>query len=124
VGFTYARVGISRGLEGPWKPVRLLVDTGAAYTMLPRRVLTALGVRPRWRKTFRLADGRTMEREMGVLHVRYRRSVAPTLVVFGEPKDAALLSVLSLEELGFLVDPKSRRLREIKIHPMVPLAAA
>ena len=92
--------------------------------MLPRRVLEALGVRPEMTKTFHLADGRTMVREMGEVHVRYGSSWATTLVIFGEARDAALLSVLTLEELGFQVDPKSRRLREIKIHPMFPSMSA
>ena len=79
-----------------------------------------MGIRPRWRRKLELVDGRIIEREMGVVHVRYRTHVTPTLVVFGEPRDASLLSVLTVEELGFVVDPKRRRLREVKVHLMVP----
>ena len=121
VGFTYARLGVSRREKGPWKVVRLLVDTGASYSMLPRRVLDQLGVRPRSRMSFRLADGRKVARDVAFVWTRYGKDVIPTRVIVGEPGDAALLGVVTLEELGLRIDPKTQRLRKVKVHLLVPV---
>ncbi len=120
----YARVAVSGSLDGPWKPLRLLVDTGASCTMLPRKALVALGIRPRYRQAFRLGDGRKMRRDMGFVYVRYRKRVAATQVIFGEPGDASVLGVLTLEELALRLDPRSGRLREIRVLPMIPAVTA
>lgn len=118
------RLGVSRRQNGPWKAVRVLVDAGASYTMLPRRVLEPLGIRPGWRRSFKLADGRTVERDLAVVWARYGKDSFPTRVIVGEPGDVALLGVVTLEQLGLRVDPKSRRLREVKVHLLVPAVAA
>lgn len=122
MGLTYVRIRVSKELEGPAVGVRVLVDTGASFTMLPRRLLSSLSVVPRERRRVRLGDGRIVERETGIAHVRYRGRVTPTWVLFGEPGDASLLGVVTLEELSLRVDPKSRTLQEVDIHPMVHAA--
>lgn len=124
MGLTYVRIHLSRDLDGPTVPVRALVDTGASYTMLPRRLLSRLSIVPRERRRVRLGDGRIVERETGIATVRYRGQATPTWVLFGEPGDANLLGVVTLEELSLRVDPRTRTLEEVDVHPMVFAAAA
>jgi len=106
------RVGIAKSRSGPWRTVRVLVDTGADDTVLPRRVLRAVGVESVGTRTFRVGDRRLITRELGDVFVRYDGEVAPTTVVFGGPRDFAVLGALTLEELHLVVDPKARRLRK------------
>jgi clan AA aspartic protease len=85
--------------------VRLLVDSGAVYTVVPRTTLARLGVRPTGHETFDLADGTEVVRKTGAALFRFRGKERPSTVVFGEPEDATLLGVVTLEELGLTLDP-------------------
>jgi hypothetical protein len=60
-----------------------------------------------------LADGTHIERQMSEVHIQLPQGDGHTPVVLGEPGDAALLGVITLEELGFVLNPFSRTL-----HPM------
>lgn len=120
MGFTYARFRVSRRENGPWKVVRVLVDTGASYTMLPRRLIESLGIRPRRKETLRLADGTRIDRDLAIAWVSYRKVAFPTQVIVGEPGDASLMGVVTLEELGLRVDPRTQRLQPVKVHLLVP----
>ena len=87
-----------------------LVDTGSEYTWVPRDVLESLSVEPETGLAFRLADGRRLERQMGMAIVHAAGRFAPDWVVFGEPGDTTILGAHSLEGLNFRVDPTAKRL--------------
>ena len=123
MGLTFVRIRISKDAKGLSETVRVLVDTGATCTMVPRRVLESLGVVPVRSKPIRLGDGRIMERSLGPAYVRYGRYETATWVLFGEPGDASVLGALTLEELSLQVDPQSHRLREVETAMMVPAIA-
>jgi predicted aspartyl protease len=64
--------------EGPFRQVETLVDTGALYTWLPASLLENLGVKRTHKRSFVLADGRTMERDVGLVIARLNgQSVLP-----------------------------------------------
>lgn len=50
-----------------WDKVEALVDTGATYTGIPRPVLDGLGITPTDRRTLRLANGQTIDRDAGLV---------------------------------------------------------
>jgi len=108
---TYVRVEVSRGRKGPRRQVRLLVDTGAADSVLPRSLLQRLGIRPEWREEYELANGESMFRDVGRLYIHYQGRSVETLAAFGEPGDASVLGAYSMEGLRLEVDPHSRRVR-------------
>jgi len=95
---------------GPFAPVEALVDTRATYTLLPRAVVAPLGVRPREREEFILADGRMVEREIAIVVVRLDGRTRPTVCVIDDVAPNALLGAVTLEEFGLAVDPVNRRL--------------
>ncbi len=92
-------------------PVELLVDTGAVISFVPREILERLGVPKQSRRAFRLANGETIERDVGGAFFGWNgyTSIAP--VVFAEPGDASLLGVTALEAMGLEVDPTTQRLK-------------
>ncbi|MBI4338807.1 MAG: aspartyl protease family protein [Chloroflexi bacterium] len=92
-----------------WTALDVLVDTGASHTVVPAAILEQLGVRPHARATFRLADGRRVEREMGRTWVRVDGREEITQVVFDEERTDGLLGVVTLEEMRLGIDPMSRR---------------
>ncbi len=86
------------------------MDTGAAYTTLPGRLLREIGVEPRGKRRFLLADGRRIEMDFGEAKASVNGEDVTTLVVFGEDDAPALLGAYTLEGLALAVDPVEQKL--------------
>jgi aspartyl protease family protein len=93
-----------------WETIDVLVDSGATFTMLPRPLLERLGVRPRDRMPFELADGRSVSYDIGETAVRINDRVRTTLVIFADNGVQGLLGAYTLEAFLLAVDPANRRL--------------
>jgi len=95
--------------------IRMLVDSGALYSVAPATVLTKLGIRPDRIETFTLADGTAVKRQVGgaLFAVADRRALST--VIFGRRGDSTLLGVVTLEELGLMLDPLRRRLKPLRM---------
>jgi len=89
---------------------RVLVDTGAEATWVPRAVLESLGVVAQRRERYRMADGRVLERDVGYAIVHVAGKATSDDVVFAEPGDLMLLGARSLEGLNLRVDPRLKQL--------------
>lgn len=87
-----------------------VVDTGAAYTVVPQGTLCELGIQPRGRRRFLLADGRRSEMEFGEAKATVAGEQVTTLVIFGDDDAPALLGAYTLEGLALAVDPTEGRL--------------
>jgi clan AA aspartic protease len=117
MGLTHVRVRVSN----PARPrssvmLRLLVDSGAVYSVVPAATLKRLGIEPHSSRTFLLADGTEIKRRMGDATFRIGKLFGTSTVIFGQKNDAALLGMVSLECLGLILDPMQRVLRPL---PMV-----
>ena len=101
------------GPSGESVDVTFLVDSGAGYSLLPSEVWQRLGLRPKRTELFSLADGTKIERSVSecVLSLPFGETTTP--VILGEAADVALLGVVTLEELGLVLNPFDRTL-----HPM------
>ena len=55
--------------------VEFLIDSGAPHSLVPRPVLQRLGINPLKAQTFRLANGQTIERQIGGARFRYQDRV-------------------------------------------------
>ncbi|HYB73263.1 MAG TPA: aspartyl protease family protein [Candidatus Sulfotelmatobacter sp.] len=117
MGLTYITASIINP-GNPRKRTRLkfLVDSGAVYSVAPRAVLRRLGIRPHSSRVFTLADGTQITRRIGDAIFAIDGEQAASPVIFGEKGDAALFGTVSLEALGFMLDPMKRELRPL---PMV-----
>lgn len=91
--------------------IELVVDTGATYPVIPRRLAEELGIPASERRTFTLADGTQVSRELGWAGLAYDGRKSPSLVVLGESGDVPLLGAFALEGLGFEVDSVAKTLR-------------
>ena len=92
---------------------RFLIDSGAVYSVVQRPVLDTLGIRSHSRRVFTLANGDRIERHLGDALFRYKEHRGAAPVVFGEPGDSNLLGVVTLEALGYVLDPLKRELRSL-----------
>jgi clan AA aspartic protease len=116
MGLTHVRAVVAN----PAKPrrrarVTFLVDSGAVYSIVPAATLRRLGVKPHSRRTFTLADGSEVTREVGdaVFVLNGEQGASP--VIFGEKGDSTLLGTVSLESLGLMLDPIKRALRPLPL---------
>ncbi len=91
-------------------PVNVLVDTGAELSWLPAEVLAGAGINPRHKRVFKLADGRTMDRDVGYCILEAEGFATVDEVVFAIPGDMHLLGVRTLEGFGVMVDPLAHRM--------------
>ena len=102
------QIGASSG--GQSVDVEALVDTGASHTMLPGGLLRGLGIEVIESVSFKLADERMVEYQVGEARLRLDGRERTTLIVFG-PEDAApLLGAISLELFNLGVDPVGQSL--------------
>jgi predicted aspartyl protease len=67
----------------------VMVDTGSEYNWVPRDVLLDLGVAPVRIDGFETADGRILEREVGVALLYAGGRSAAAIVVFADDGDRA-----------------------------------
>ncbi len=117
---THIKAWIANPLSPAQRQKReFLVDRGAMYTVVPRAVLSALGIAPHSQRTFTLADGREVTWGVGdaVFTIGDRQGASP--VVFGEDRAHALLGVVTLEALGLGLDPLRKALIPIPLPLML-----
>lgn len=92
---------------------KFLVDSGAAYSVAPAKVLKKLGITPTTKRRFILANGETVEWQVGNALFRYQNEVGASPVIFGDKEDIYLLGVVTLESLGLILDPIRRELKPL-----------
>lgn len=103
-----------RGGRGKRQAVRFLVDSGASYSVLPLKVWRAIGLKPKRTMTFTLADGTQLRRKVSECLLRFDGQEGHTPVVLGEARDEALLGVVTLENLGLVLNPFDRTLQPMR----------
>ena len=115
MGVTYIE-GQARGPEGREETVNFLVDSGAGYTLLPYGVWQSLGLEPTREERFSLADGTVITRNMSRCFLILPQGEEYSPVILGEEgDDQALLGVVTLEELGLVLNPFSRTLQPMRL---------
>jgi clan AA aspartic protease len=97
--------------------VRLLADTGATYTVIPRDVAEQLGLalspRP---MNVTLADGSSRAMHFATVLVRLHGREAGVTVLVAPQGSEPLLGVEALEALGLAVNPVSHELVATRAH--------
>lgn len=114
MGITYVE-GVVTGPRGKHATIRFLLDSGATYTLLPHKVSRMLGLKPKRKVTFTLADGTTVKRAVSECHLRLPEGEGHTPVILGEPGDQPLLGAVTLEILGLILHPFKRTLEPMRM---------
>ncbi len=107
--------GQVKGPTGETRAVKFLVDSGATYSLLPKDVWTRIGLKPKRKLSFTLADGTAVERSVSEAHVSLPQGEAHTPVILGEESDEALLGTVTLEILGLVLNPFDRTLQPMRM---------
>ena len=92
-----------------------VAQSGAKFSLLPPDDWRAIGLTPRRRLTFVLADGTEIERDVSECYVRLAQGEGHTPVILGESGDEPLLGVVTLEILGLVLHPFNRTLQPARL---------
>lgn len=113
MGLVHVEVTVAKGEQE--FVVRLLVDSGATYTVLRRDVWKKLGLAPKRQIELVLADGTTVARPLSEASVTIGAfGTYHTPVLLGEAGDENLLGTVTLEIFGLVLDPLKRELRPMR----------
>jgi predicted aspartyl protease len=114
MGLVYVE-GKVTGPTGHQASLEFLVDSGAAYTLLPHETWRSIGLEAKRSVRFRLADGTAIERQVSECHITLAQGDGHTPVILGEPGDEALLGTITLEVLGLVLNPFTRTLQPMQM---------
>jgi predicted aspartyl protease len=115
MGLTFVKMKIRKSYESD-KSIdeRLLVDSGAIYTVVPQKDLESLEILPHTEEELELSDGQSIKRQVGDAYFEYNERKGSSPVVFGQEGDSHLLGVLTLEALGLMLDPLKREIKPMR----------
>lgn len=94
---------------------KILVDSGAVFSVIPADDLKALGIKSDTKQKFILANGAEIEKEVGEAKFVYKDFARTAPVIFGDP-GVYLLGATTLEVMGLILDPVNRKLEKL---PMI-----
>ncbi|OGG12517.1 hypothetical protein A3D77_01125 [Candidatus Gottesmanbacteria bacterium RIFCSPHIGHO2_02_FULL_39_11] len=116
MGLTSAVISISNLYNSKLRQTdNFLVDSGASLTVVPENIWKKLKIKPESEVFIHLANGKVLKRKTGFAKVKYLEKEVPTQVILGESDDSKLLGVLTLEEMGLILNPLKRTLEQNEI---------
>ena len=104
MGTFYVDIGIGHQLGGDFLPVSALVDTESTHSVIPESLLASLSLAPLERRTYRIADGSFVQRDVGEARFRIDDQERTCPVIFG-PEGQYLLGATTLGVFDLMVDP-------------------
>ena len=90
-----------------------LVDTGATDSLVPRPHLEAIGLEPRGKRVYQLADGSDLSLDVTVAEIEFMGEVVGGTIIMGAADAEPLLGVTALASVGIEVDPVNQRLKRL-----------
>jgi clan AA aspartic protease len=115
MGLVWVDAVIRNPFTGKAITAKALVDTDATLTVVPRRVAEELQLPVIGRRRAATAKGLTeLDECLGVVEIMGRK--AYTHILVSDDVDVVLLGAVTLETLGFEVDPVTGKLKEAKTY--------
>ena len=81
--------------------------------MVPGNRLKEIGIEPRGKRTYELADGTELSMDIGVAQIEFIGEFVGTTVIFGKNNVEPILGVTALESVDIEMDPKNERLKRL-----------
>ena len=92
-----------------------MVDTGSLYSIIPEAILDELGIARDENESFSLADGSTVEMDIGLALIEMEGRARTVHVAFGHDDEIVLIGAMTLERFAMAADPIHRRLLPARI---------
>ena len=114
MGATHVTVRITNPADPDrfWEGL-FLVDTGATDSLAPRPHLEAIGLEPKGRRVYELADGSDLVLDVTTADIEFMGEFVGGTIIFGEANAEPLLGVTALESVGIEVDPVNQQLKRL-----------
>jgi clan AA aspartic protease len=114
MGITHVTVTV-RNPAAPrrtWEAL-FLVDTGVVDSLVPAKFLRKIGLRPKAKRTYELADGSEVRLDITTGELEFMGEIAGSTIVFGPDDAEPILGVTALESVGIQVDPRTQQLKRL-----------
>lgn len=114
MGVTHVTVTV-RNLAEPertWEGL-FLVDTGAVDCLVPGKHLRGIGLVPKAKRTYELADGSEVKMDITTAEIEFMGDLVGSTIIFGSDNAEPILGVTALESVGIEVDPRTQRLKRL-----------
>ena len=112
MGATYVDVTIPNPADATksWTG-SFLVDTGAFGSLVPRKHMEAIGLKPKGQREYRLADGKRTTYDITTADIEFEDEPVGGTIVYGEDSAVPLLGVTATNSGGFDFDRVHGQLR-------------
>ena len=109
-------VQVTATVRNPAEPHRswdglFLVDTGSTDCVVPREALRGIGLEPKGKRTYELADGRREVVPVTTGDIEFMGEIVGVTIGYGTDGVEPILGLTALESVGIEVDPVSQRLK-------------
>jgi len=113
-GMTHVTVMIRNPAEPQrtWEGL-FLVDTGAVDCLVPGKHLREIGLAPKAKRTYELADGSERRMDITTAEIEFMGEIVGSTILFGSDDAEPILGVTALESVGIEVDPRTQRLKRL-----------
>ena len=115
-------------IRNPAEPDRaweglFLVGTGATDSLVPRPHLEAIGLQPKGRRTYELADASELAVDITTGDIEFMGETVGGTILFGADDAEPLLGMTALASVGIEVDPLDQRLKRLPAVRLKGMAA-
>ena len=114
MGATHVTVRITNPTDPDrfWEGL-FLVDTGATDSLVPRPHLEAIGLKPKGKRVYELADGTDLAVDITTADIEFMGEIVGGTIIMGAEDVEPLLGVTALESVGIEVDPLNQQLKRL-----------
>ncbi len=114
MGMTHVTVTVRNTAEPErtWEGL-FLVDTGAVDCLIPGKHLREIGLAPKAKRTYELADGSETKMDITTAEIEFMGEIVGSTIIFGPDDVEPILGVTALESVGIEVDPRTQRLKRL-----------
>jgi clan AA aspartic protease len=90
-----------------------LVDTSAIDCLVPGKHLREIGLAPKAKRTYELADGSEIRMDITTAQIEFMGEIVGSTIIFAPDDAEPILGVTALESVGIEVDPRTQRLKRL-----------
>ena len=114
MGMTHVTVTVRNpaDAERTWEGL-FLVDTSAVDCLVPAKHLREIGLAPKAKRTYELADGSEVRMDITTAEIEFMGDLVGSTIIFGADDAEPILGVTALESVGIEVDPRTQRLKRL-----------
>jgi clan AA aspartic protease len=114
MGMTHVTVTVRNPAapERTWESL-FLVDTRSIDSLVPASALTGIGLLPKGKRSYELADGSEVKLEITTGELEFMGEIVGSTLIFGGDDAEPILGVTALESVDIEVDPRNQRLKRL-----------